>query len=115
VECCHLLVHDYAIVGNQKASWQELQRLFDPAVYELNFELGSQAECCHGQPPAVARPELLWRPRPFQPEEGLTHFDLHRVDDYLAAFTWQRKVTSHGDIMLAGRHTRYCGESAMRV
>jgi hypothetical protein len=54
VERCHRTVHDYAIVGNEKASWQELQRLLNQAVYELNFELSSHAEGCHGRPPVLA-------------------------------------------------------------
>jgi hypothetical protein len=107
VERCHRTVNDYGIVGNEKTSWQRLQILLDQAVYELNFELSSQAAGCHGQPPVVAHPELLQRPRPFQPEEELVHFDLQGVDAYLATFTWKRKVDRNGHITLAGRHVRY--------
>lgn len=103
VERCHRTVNDYAIVGHEKASVLELQRILDQAVYELNFELSSRAEECLGRPPVTAHPELLQPRRPFQPEHELALFDLKRVDTYLASFTWQRKVGKTGQIEV-GRH-----------
>jgi hypothetical protein len=34
-------------------------------------------------------------------------FDLERVDNYLATFTWVRKVSKSGQITLGGRHQYY--------
>jgi transposase InsO family protein len=102
VERCHRTLNDYAIVGNQKADLSQLQALLDEAVHELAFELPSRAQGCAGRPPALAHPELLQPPRPFQPELELAHFQLKRVDAYLATFTWTRTVSKTGQVDLGG-------------
>ncbi len=107
VERCHRTVNDYALVGNEDCSLQQLQAILQDAVTELVFELPSRAEDCGGQPPAQAHPELLQARRPFRPEHERIHFDLQRVDAYLASFTWQRKVGKTGQICLGGRHEYY--------
>jgi len=107
VERCHRTLNDYAIVGNEDADVQQLQSILDQAAYELNYELPSRAKDCAGRPPVVAHPELLQPRRPFQPEHELALFDLHRVDAYLATFTWERKVGQTGQITLGGRHQSY--------
>lgn len=107
VERCHRTVTDYAIVGNETADAQQLQRILDHAVDALAYELPSRAAGCGGHPPVVAHPELLQPPRPFQAEHELACFDLQRVDAYLATFTWERKVGQTGQITIGGRHQRY--------
>jgi hypothetical protein len=107
VERCHRTLNDYAIVGNEGADVEQLQRILDQAVYELNYELPSRAEGCGGLPPVVAHPELLQPRRPLQPEHELALFDLKRVDAYLATFTWERKVNKTGQITIGGRHQYY--------
>jgi len=107
VERCHRTLNDYAIVGNEDADVEQLQRMLDQAVYELNYELPSRAEGCGGLTPVVAHPELLRPRRPFRPEHELALFDLKRVDAYLATFTWERKVGKTGQITIGGRHQRY--------
>ena len=113
VERCHRTVTDYAIAGNEQASAQQLQKILEQAVYELNFELPSRAEACRGQPPVTAHPELLQPRRPFQPEHELALFDLQRVDAYLAGFTWQRKVGKTGQIEV-GRQRYSVGRAYAR-
>jgi hypothetical protein len=110
VERCHRTVNDYAIVGNEKASVAELQKILGQAVYELNYELTSRAEDCQGAPPMVAHPELLQPRRPFQQEHELALFDLRRVDSYLATFTWERKVGKTGQTEI-GRHRYSVGRA----
>jgi transposase InsO family protein len=107
VERCHRTLNDYAIVGHTDADVEELQDILDQAVYELTYELPSRAKGCGGRAPIVAHPELLQPRRPFQPEHELAHFDLRRVDTYLATFTWERKVGKTGQITLGGRHQSY--------
>jgi hypothetical protein len=102
VERCHRTVTDYAIIGNEKADLTRLQTILDEAIDELNFELSSDAEGCAGRPPIEAHPELLQPRRPFQPEQELAHFDLGRVDAYLATFTWQRIANKVGQVSLGG-------------
>jgi transposase InsO family protein len=106
VERCHRTVSDYAIVGNEKANVAQLQQILDHAVYELNWELASQAKGCQRCPPVKAHPELLQPRRPFQAGHELALFDLNRVDAYLTTFTWERKASITGQIYLgAQRYT----------
>lgn len=107
VERCHRTINDYGIVGNEGCSVPRLQALLDQAVDELLFELPSRAEECAGRPPIEAHPDLLQPRRPFQPEHELAHFNLKRVDAYLATFTWRRRVSKTGQVCLGGRHHYY--------
>jgi len=102
VERCHRTLTDYAIIGNQDLPQQQLQRVLDLSVHQLNFELPSQAHGCHGKPPVEAHPELLRPARLFHPERELATFDLQRVYDYLAEFVWERTVSKAGRIDLGG-------------
>jgi len=100
-------LYDYVIAGQEKAGPDGLQSLLDQGLDELNYELGSRAEGCHGQPPVMAHPELLVPRRPYKPEWELALFDLKRVDAYLATFTWSRKVGQTGQITIGTWKTRY--------
>jgi hypothetical protein len=102
VERCHRTINEYAIIGNESQAVVGLQTLLDEAVEELAFELPSRAEGCAGRPPIEAHPQLLDPPRPFRPELELAHFDLKRVDAYLASLTWQRKASPNAQISLGG-------------
>jgi transposase len=107
VERAHRTLNEYAIVGHKDADVEQLQAILDQAVHELNYELPSDAKDCNGRPPVRAHPELLQPRSPFQPDRELALFDLTRVDNYLATFTWQRKVSKSGQITLGGRHQYY--------
>lgn len=108
VERCHRTINEYVVIGNESSTPDQLQPILDIAWKELVFELPSQAKDCHGRPPAVAHPELLEPPRPFHPEHELAFFDLRRVDQYLASFTWPRRVGSDGRVRL-GTQRYYLG------
>ncbi len=107
VERFHRTLCDYAIVGQEKAGAGGLQSLLDQDLDELNYELSSRAEGCHGQPPIVAHPKLLIPRRPYKPEWELALFDLKRVDAYLATFTWSRKVSQTGQVSIGPCDMRY--------
>jgi len=107
VERCHRTVNDYAVVGNEGKTPEQLQHLLDQSTYELNFELPSRAKDCAGRPPVVAHPELLQLRRPFHPQRELAAFDLKRVDAYLATLTWRRVVDKNGVVSLGGKRCRY--------
>lgn len=68
----------------------------------------SRASGCDGQPPLVAHPELLQPRRPYQPEAELQLFSLQRVADYLASFSFERKVNTGGQFSL-GHQLYYLG------
>ena len=107
VERCHRTINEYAVIGNEDKTPEDLQHILDQATHELNFELPSRAEGCDGRPPVVAHPELLHPRRPFQPEQELALFDLARVDAYLATFTWRRIVEKNGRVQLGGKQNCY--------
>jgi transposase InsO family protein len=107
VERCHRTLYDYAIVGNEDKDWMSLQAVLDQAVTELTDELPSRAEGCQGRSPLEAHPELLQPRHPFRPEQELAHFDLHRVDAYLATQQWTRKVGKTGQVCIGGHHQYY--------
>jgi hypothetical protein len=107
VERCHRTLCDYAIVGNEDHLPQELQWILDQAAYELNYELPSQAQGCQGKPPVSAHPELLLHPRPYQAAQELSLFDLHRVDEFLATFTWIHRANAQGQVWIGLQRTRY--------
>lgn len=113
VERCHRTINDYALIGNETAGVAQLQTILNHALDELIFELPSRAKDCHGRPPAVAHPELLEPPRLFHPEHELAYFDLGRVDQYLATFTWVRLIGSNGCIRL-GNQRYFVGEAYAR-
>lgn len=107
VERCHRTVTDYAIIGNENNPQPRLQALLDQAVFELAYELPSRAAGCAGKTPIQAHPDLLQPRRAFCAQEELAHFDLQKVDAYLATFTWQRTVSQTGQICIGGSHHSY--------
>jgi hypothetical protein len=113
VERCHRTINEYVLIGNETATSKQLENILNDALDELVFELPSQAKGCHGQPPAVAHPELCQPPRPFRPELELAIFDLERIDQYLTNYTWPRQVGSDGRIRL-GTQRYYLGQQYAR-
>ena len=107
VERCHRTVTDYASIGNEDIPQPRLQALLDQAVFELAYELPSRAAGCAGKTPIQAHPDLLQPRRAFCAQEELAHFDLQKVDGYLATFTWQRTVSQTGQICIGGSHHYY--------
>lgn len=69
-----------------------------------NHQFPSRASDCNGLPPLQAHPALLRPRRLFQPEWEVLLFDLQRVYDFLAAFTFERKVNRNGQVTLKGHH-----------
>lgn len=107
VERCHRTLNEYALLGREQCTLVDLQSALDQAWHELVFVLPSQAQNCAGQPPVVAHPDLLERPRPYQPHTEISLFDLSRVDAFLAQFSWQRIVGKTGQVSLGGQHHYY--------
>ena len=72
------------------------------ALYNQQFP--ARASDCQQKPPLQAHPALLKPRRPYLPEWETVLFDLQRVFDYLATFTFDRKVNRNGQVTLKGLH-----------
>lgn len=83
-----------------RANLAAFQRALDRERQTYNQHFPSLASDCAGQPPLVAHPELLHPCRPYQLASEFVLFDLQRVFDYLATFTFQRKVSTAGQVSL---------------
>jgi transposase len=80
------------------------QQALDHERYLYNCQFPSRASDCNGLPPLQAHPALLRPRRPYQPEWEVVLFDLQRVYDFLATFTFERKVNRNGQVTLKGHH-----------
>ncbi len=100
VERWHRTLNEYVIVGNEHKSAKELEQALQQAHEELLHERPSRAKECNGRPIAVAYPELLTPTHSFQADQELARFDLSRVDNYLARFSWRRLVSENGQIAI---------------
>jgi hypothetical protein len=80
------------------------QRTLDRERFIYNYQFPVRASDCQGRPPVQAHPALLTPRRPYQPEWEMVLFDLQRVYDFLADFTFDRKVNSNGQATLKGLH-----------
>jgi len=83
-----------------------LQAALDRERKVYNSEFPSHASDCHGQPPLRAPPGLLHSRRTYPPDHELAIFDLQRVLDYLAEFTFERKLNSANQVRI-GREVYY--------
>ncbi len=108
VERSHRTLYDYALAGHLDQPLAHLRLSLEQACYELNHEYPSRAHGCYGSPPVQAHPELLHPPRPFEAQHELAHFNLERVDSFLAGQSLERKVGKTGQISIGVHHSRYC-------
>jgi transposase-like protein len=94
-------------LSDDEQSRQDLmsfQRTLDQERFVYNYQFPVRASDCQGSPPIQAHPALLTPRRPYQPEWEAALFDMQRVYDFLASFTFERKVNSNGQATLKGIH-----------
>lgn len=103
VERSHRTLNERTLVGQTFQQAAQLQAQVDTDWHELNSVCPSRAFGCHDRPPLVAHPNLLVARRVYFPEQEAQAFDLQRVDQYLAQFTWLRLVNSHGRLSLGSQ------------
>lgn len=115
VERTHRTLGDWTLDEESLASLGHLQEALDRERRMYNECFPSRAGDCAGRPPLIAHPELLQPRRPYHPEWEWALFEIQRVYDYLATFTFERKVSASGQVSLgrqmysvgrawAGRH-----------
>lgn len=100
IERNHRTLDNFTLDEDSRADLLHLQPALDRERRLYNAHFPSRASNCNGRPPLVAHPELLQPRRPYQSEWELALFDLQRVFDYLAEFTFERRVSSTGVISL---------------
>lgn len=108
VERGHWTLNGFACDPASLADVTTLQASLDRERFLYHHYFPSRADGCAGRPPLLAFPELLQPRRAYQPQRELQLFSLQRVADYLATFTFTRKVNTGGQFSL-GRQSYYLG------
>lgn len=108
VERSHRTWHDWLFAPDLLKDLKSLQASLDESRQKHSAELPSRARDCNGRPPLEVHPEVNYVWRPYHPAVEPTLFSLDRVDQYLAQFTWQYKVTSIGQVAIHD-HVYYIG------
>ncbi len=80
---------------------EHLQQALDHERQVYLLEFPCHASDCQGRPPLVAHPELLHPRRVYHPAEEPLLFSMDRVFQYLASFTFERKVSDTACVALA--------------
>jgi hypothetical protein len=109
IERNHRILDSWTFSEQARTDLDHLQRALDRERTLYNHHFPSQASDCAGRPPLLAHPELLTPRRPYQPEQELSYFELQRVYDYLATFTFCRKVSASAQVSL-GRQIYLLGK-----
>lgn len=113
IERNHRTLDNFALDDEALSGLEQLQQALDRERKVHNQLFPSLASDCAGHAPLVAHPELLAPRRYYQPELELALFDLQRVYDYLATFTFERKVSSSAQVSL-GRQMYSLGKKLVR-
>jgi transposase InsO family protein len=106
IERNHRTIDGLALNEAALLDMAHLQTALDRERQVYNFEFPSHASDCQGQPPLTTHPELLHSRRTYHPDHELAIFDLQRVLDYLATFTFERKLNSANQVRI-GREVYY--------
>jgi hypothetical protein len=115
VERGHRTLFDWIEESQPLADLAVLQVALDTARLMHNTVLPSHAGDCDGRPPMAIHPEVKVPLRPYAPEAELALFDLKRVDNFLARYTWPHQVSKVGQVTVGphayGVGTAYAGKT----
>jgi len=114
IERNHRTLDDLALDEEGLRDSPHLQQALDRERQIYNTCFPSLASDCNGRSPLEAHPELLRPRRNYEPHHELALFSLQRVFDFLAGFTFERRVSSAGRISL-GRCTYSVGKRLYRT
>jgi transposase InsO family protein len=104
VERNHRTQSDFAWKDQAFDQVEQLQNALDHHRQRYNEDYPSHAAHCHGQPPLQAFPGAITTGRPYHPSLEWEHFDMRRVDAFLAPCVWTRKVAANGVTCLGNQH-----------
>lgn len=113
IERNHRTLDNWALSPHALTDLEHLQLALDDERARYHQAFPSQASQCAGHPPLQAYPELLHPRRPYQPDQELILFDIQRVYDFLATFTFRRKPNNTANVSL-GRHFYCMGAKRVR-
>lgn len=105
IERQHRTVDNFTADPASRANLDTFQAALARERHMYNHCFPCRASDCQGQPPLAAHPELLCPRRPFPPEGELAVFDIQRVFDYLATWTFERRISSIGVLSIG--HVQY--------
>ena len=113
VERNHRTLNGFALDEQATTDLEHLQQALERERHVYNHDFPAQASDCAGQPPLIAHPELLCPRRFYRPDLELALFDMQRVYDHLASFTFKRKVSASAQVSL-GRRMYSLGRKLVR-
>ncbi len=100
VERGHRTLDGLAFERQSLTNVEQLQHSLDRERQVYLWHFPSHASDCAGRPPLQVHPELLHPRRPYQPESELQLFSMQQVFDFLATFTFERKISHSGCVSL---------------
>ena len=104
VERNHRTLDGFTEDDHSRQDLVSFQHALDHERHLYNHQFPARASDCHGLPPLQAHPALRQPRRPYRPEWEALLFDLQRVYNFLATFTFVRKVNRNGQVTLKGHH-----------
>jgi transposase len=104
IERNHRTLDGFTQDEQSRQNMVNFQCALDRERFVYNHHFPARASNCTGQPPLQAHPALLKPLRPFEPEWERVLFNLQRVYDFLATYTFDRKVNRNGQVTLKGIH-----------
>lgn len=102
IERNHRTLDGFVGLPDHRLNLEKLQQRLDCEREIHNRLFPSRASDCAGRPPLLAHPELHKPRRPYSLECERDMFDEQRVYEYLASISLERKVSSTGQVQLAG-------------
>jgi len=113
IERNHRTLKNWAVHAHSVADLHHLQQALERERQVHNHLFPSQASDCAGRPPLTAHQELLTPRRLYQLDREQALFDFQRVYDFLAQFSFKRKVDGKARVSL-GRQTYSLGQQPVR-
>jgi hypothetical protein len=103
IERQHRTLDGFVLDATSTQNRLTLQGRLDQERHLYNTAYPTRASDCAGRAPLRAHPELRRPRRTYTLQAELQLFDLQRVYDYLATFTFERKVNARGQVSLGSR------------
>jgi len=104
IERNHRTLDGFTEDKHSRQNMENFKMALDRERLIYNHQFPARASDCAGLPPLQAHPALLKPLRPFEPEWESSLFDMQSVFDFLATFTFDRKVNRNGQVTLKGIH-----------